>query len=85
MEASRKPIHDPAVLKRMQVTADLFKTAQILMRQNLRRRHPEFSDADIEESLTRWRHTRPGAEYGDGVGRPVPKEEIDAWLTSRGF
>jgi hypothetical protein len=70
-------------MKRMQVAFDLFETAQIIMRQNLRRRHPELKDAEIERRLIEWRHRRPGAEYGDGVGRPVPKDEIDAWLASK--
>ena len=43
-----------------------------LMRQNLRRAHPGADDGAIEELLRAWLRTRPGAEHGDGVGRPVP-------------
>jgi hypothetical protein len=43
-------------------TLDLFQTGIDLMRQNLRRRHPEAGKEDIE---------RPGAESGDCLGRPV--------------
>jgi len=74
---------DPVVLKRMAVAVDLFETAQVIMRQNLRRRHPEADEAEIEHRLAEWRKQRPGAPYGDGVGRPVPKDEVDAWLASR--
>lgn len=76
-------IRDPAVLKRMEVAFDLYETAQAIMRQNLRRRHPDLDEDEIERRLTEWRHERPGAEHGDGVGRPVPKAEIDSWLASR--
>jgi hypothetical protein len=36
-----------------------------------RRAHPEASDLTIEELLRAWLRLRPGAEHGDGVGRPV--------------
>ncbi len=67
----------------MQMAFELYETAQSIMRQNLRRRFPELDDAEIERRLIAWRHKRPGAEHGDGVGRPVPKDEVDAWLASR--
>lgn len=67
----------------MQVAFDLYETGQVIMRQNLRRRHPRLDAGEIEERLAEWRRRRPGAEHGDGVGRPVPKDEIDAWLASR--
>lgn len=69
--------------KRLQVAFDLFATAQQLMRQNLRRRHPDLDEAEIERRLVAWRHHRPGAEHGDGVGRVIPGNEFDAWLASR--
>jgi len=83
MASLPEPTRAAVVMKRMQVAFDLFETAQLIMRQNLRRRHPELEDAEIERRLIEWRHRRPGAEYGDGVGRPVGKDEIDAWLASR--
>ena len=49
-----------------------------LMRQNLRRRHPDASAERIEELLLRWLHKRPGAEHGDGAGRPVSLDGEDA-------
>ena len=83
MASDRQSIHDPVVLKRMEVALDLYETAQVIMRQNLRRRYPELDDSEIERRLIEWRHRRPGAEHGDGVGRPVLKHEIDEWLASR--
>ncbi len=56
---------------RLRTAFDLFTAGERMMRQNLRRRHPEASVAEIEEMLWAWLMRRPGAEDGDGVGRPV--------------
>jgi Rv0078B-related antitoxin len=52
-------------------TLDLFDTGLDLMRQNLRHEHPEADADDIDRRLRQWLHERPGAESGDGEGRPV--------------
>jgi hypothetical protein len=49
----------------------LFETGLDLMRQNLRRNHPEATEAEIDARLRCWLHERPGAEIGDSAGRPV--------------
>lgn len=64
------PIRDPEVLARMEIAFDLFDTAEQLMRQNLRRRNPAASEGEIDEGIRQWLRRRPGAEHGDGVGRP---------------
>ncbi len=66
----RRPIQDPEVLARMEMVFDLYEMAEQMMRQNLRRRQPEASDQEIEDGIREWLHRRPGAEHGDGVGRP---------------
>lgn len=65
-----RPIRDPEVLARMEIAFDLYRTAEEMMRQNLRRRHPEAGEHEIEDGIREWLHRRPGAEHGDGVGRP---------------
>lgn len=52
-------------------TFDLFDLGVRLMRQNLRRLHPEASDEDIDRRLGDWMRHRPGAEAGDAVGRSI--------------
>ena len=47
------------------------RTAE-LMRQNLRRKHPTATEAEIDDHLQRWLMDRPGAELGDGHGTPRP-------------
>jgi hypothetical protein len=42
-----------------------------MKRQQLRRRFPEADEAEIDRLFRAWLQERPGAEYGDGVGRPI--------------
>jgi hypothetical protein len=42
-----------------------------MMRETLKREHPEESEAQIEERLRGWIRHRPGAEHGDCVGRKI--------------
>jgi hypothetical protein len=65
-----RPIRDPDVLARMENAFDLYRTAEQMMRQNLRRRNPAATESEIDEGVREWLHRRPGAEHGDGVGRP---------------
>lgn len=53
---------------RLRIALDLFAAGEALMRQNLRRRLPDASAAEIEEHLCAWLTERPGAEFGDAVG-----------------
>jgi hypothetical protein len=58
--------------EKLQVALDLFDTGVELKRQNLRRQYPEETADQIEARILVWLRTRPGAEHGDGVGRPRP-------------
>lgn len=49
---------------------DLFEVAEAMVRQRLRREHPDASREEIERRVTAWLNHRPGAEYGDCPGRP---------------
>ncbi len=69
----REPIRDPEVLKRMELAFDLYRVAEEMKRQNLRRQNPDANEEEIEEGIREWLRRRPGAEHGDGVGRPRPK------------
>jgi hypothetical protein len=52
-------------------TLDLFQTGVDLMRQSLRRRHPEAAEQELDRLLREWLLERPGAEAGDSAGRPL--------------
>lgn len=56
--------------EKLRAALELHDVGVALMRQNLRRRNPNVSAADIEKLLLDWVRTRPGAEHGDAVGRP---------------
>lgn len=62
---------DQAAAAKLRTAFDLFVAGERMMRQNLKRRYPEASDEEIEKRLRAWMSERPGAEHGDGVGRPV--------------
>lgn len=66
-----KPIRDPKYPP--EVVRDLCETSVRIMRQNLRRRHPDTSRKEIEEQLNIWLRARPGAELGDAEGIPVDR------------
>ncbi|MEO8257055.1 MAG: hypothetical protein ABI868_06880 [Acidobacteriota bacterium] len=59
------------------MTLDLFQTGVDVMRHNLRRRHPEARDEEVERLLGEWLLERPGAEFGDCPG---PTMDINAFL-----
>ena len=59
------------VAEAFRATLDLVQTGIDLMRQNLRRRHPEATEQDLDQLLHEWLLERPGAEAGDSAGRPL--------------
>lgn len=55
--------------EKFRATLGLHEAGVAVMRQNLRRRNPGASVAKIEQLLSAWLRTRPGAEHGDAAGR----------------
>jgi hypothetical protein len=66
-----KPVTPSSAADAFRMTLDLFETGLNLMRQNLRRSHPDADEEEIEGRLHAWLLERPGAEFGDCPGRPV--------------
>ena len=60
-----------AAAGRLRLALDLFSTGEQLMRQRLRRAHPDLPAREIELRLVEWLQTRPGAEFGDSPGTPA--------------
>ena len=56
---------------RLRMALDLFEMGLEMMRQKLRRDHPDLADHEVEARLGSWLRERPGAEFGDAVGRPA--------------
>lgn len=60
-----------AAAMRFRLALDLFATGEALMRQRIRRLHPDWTEAQIERRMAEWLRHRPGAENGDAAGRPT--------------
>ena len=56
---------------RLRTAFELFETGLEMRRQQLRRAHPELAEQEIEALLSAWLKERPGAEFGDAVGRRI--------------
>ena len=76
---SMEPIRDPEVLARMRVTFDLYQTAVDMMRQNLRRRHPDASEAEIARRMQEWMLEQPE----DPPGTPLRAMNREEWEAKR--
>ena len=61
----KKVIRDPAVLERMKMAYELCDLAETMQRQNNRRRHPELSNAEVEDRLVQWLARSPEEEIGE--------------------
>ena len=61
----------PSIADAFRTTLDLFGTGLDLMGQNLRRRHPDAGDEEIERLLCQWLLDRPGAAARDCAGQTV--------------
>jgi len=59
------------VAERFRTALELFELGEAMLRQKLRRKYPLASETEIEAQVRQWLERRPGAEHGDGVGRPV--------------
>ncbi len=75
-------IRNLQVLERMRLTFDLCQTAEAIKRQSLRRRHPALGAEEIDKLMAEWRLARPGAEHGDGPGRPALRR-LEKWRSAR--
>ena len=44
---------------------ELYELAETMQRQNIRRRHPELSDAKVEDRLVQWLARSPEKKIGE--------------------
>jgi len=63
---------DPeAAAARLRAAMEMSETGVEMMRQTIRRNNPGLSEREIEARVRIWLLDRPGAPYGDAVGRPA--------------
>ena len=60
-----------AAAARLRVALELFEAGVEMKRQKLRRDHPDLAADEIEARVAAWLRERPGAEFGDSIGRRV--------------
>jgi hypothetical protein len=60
------------VVRRFQLTLDLFELGEAMMRQRLRRHYPDATEMDLDVKVEEWLQRRPGAALGDCPGRRRP-------------
>ena len=60
----------PSPGDKLRSALELFESGLELMRRNLRRRHPDAAQEELERLLSEWLRTRPGAELGNSPGHP---------------
>ena len=65
------PKDGAAAAARLRLALDMFATGEALARARMRRVHPDWNEREIDEQIGAWLRDRPGAEDGDGEGRPV--------------
>ena len=63
---------ESTVAEKLRLALDLAEPGLDVMRERLRRESPDAGSQEIERRLLAWLRERPGAEEGDGVGRPAP-------------
>jgi hypothetical protein len=56
---------------RLRAAFELSELGESIRRAQLRREHPDATEAQIDALLVAWLQTRPGAEHGDAVGRAI--------------
>jgi hypothetical protein len=67
------PTRDAAeAADRLRAALAMFETGVEMKRQTLRRENPGLTELETEARLRAWLGERPGAEFGDTVGRRVP-------------
>ena len=59
------------IAERMRMTLDLFELGDAMQRQRMKRKHPNASDAEIDDLVNAGLQRRPGAELGDAEGHRV--------------
>ena len=69
-------VHDAleAARRKLRLALELHDVGVNMMRQKLRRQHPRAAEKEIQALLNAWLSERPGAPYGDCLGKPIYRE-----------
>ena len=56
--------------ERLRLALDMYEVGEQMQRARLRRQSPDATDEQIQALVEAWLRDRPGARFGDAVGRP---------------
>ena len=56
-------------VERFELLMELRRLGERAFLHKLRQKQPNLTSDEINEELSKWYRIRPGAEFGDGVGR----------------
>lgn len=56
--------------QKLRLALDMYEVGERMQRQRLCRENPGATDEQIQGLVEGWLSHRPGAEFGDAVGRP---------------
>ncbi|MGH3929254.1 MAG: hypothetical protein ACRDTF_04680 [Pseudonocardiaceae bacterium] len=62
------------VTDRFRAALELYEVGENMLRQRLRREHPEATAQDIDAAIAAWLQCRSGAEHGDHPGPPSSRQ-----------
>ncbi len=65
------PEQNQRMVERLRLAFDLYDLSERMLRQKLRRKHPEATESEIDAKIGEWLQHRPGAEHGDAEGQPI--------------
>jgi hypothetical protein len=65
-----------ACAERLRTALDLMQSGIEMKRSQLRRRHPDESDTEIQERLDDWLLHPEHSPHGDAEGRPIDPDTI---------
>jgi hypothetical protein len=68
-----EPAHNSpeAAAARLRAALEMFETGVEMKRQTIRRNNPGLTELEIDARVRAWLAERPGAPFGDAMGRPV--------------
>lgn len=66
---------DSPEAQRLRLALDMYDVGEQMLRQRLKRERPTAGEAEIDAEVNTWLLTRPGAQYGDCLGRPSHRFE----------
>lgn len=63
-------MNDLTPAAKLRLALDMYEVGERMQRARLHRQDPDATDEQIDAAVVAWLRHRPGAEFGDALGRP---------------